>query len=178
MALFGDIAANTNVKNIGGHETVSATTLTVSASSITFSALLGNTDEIYTLEIDIKNGPLVNNVFFRPNGLTTNLRSQIQTWDGTADGFTVSTTVIEIGRMLANGTSSCNVVIHAKQNPGGSTRVRQVISQGGHDGDLGFVGHGEWRESATELTSIEITSDQPTGFAPGTTAILGRRRVA
>jgi hypothetical protein len=141
--------------------------LAAPATSLTFSGLDGDTDEVYFLKYKIIKGVAATILTtLRPNGITTNQATRGE-FNGTAVG-NINTTTLEIagnGSVATGGVETGHVWIDAKTGVRRTGRGEWVQSDGG---TLIFIDYGfHWDETATNITSIDVVCDQANGLAAG-----------
>jgi hypothetical protein len=153
--------------------------LSSAQTTVTFSGLDGNTDGIYYFDFKIKQAAAVaSTVVWRPNGLTTNLRSD--SWN-MGNFTTPDQTVLQLHKIT--DTIAQNFYLHvfgfinAKKNAGGQTQIlsytaEYLIIDGVTPGEGGGKCAGFWNETATNLTSIDVVISQTNGFGVGSTFSL------
>jgi len=147
-------------------------TLTEAATSVTISGLTGDTDEIYILRCKFKNSYAGDTTYYaRPNNdSATNYGYQDLSGGDTtvAAGRVTNATGRIISSVRAeNHYVYADMTIWAKS---GYLRTGKVVSANGIDGTtvdyielLGLV----WNNTADEITSLVILSDQTNGIGVG-----------
>lgn len=157
----------------GGITLVEHKTVTTNSTTVTFSGLDGNTDGIYRLVYKIKNASgATPNYFWHPTGVATNLHSR-KGYTNTTDGtFTSNThTDLILGFSNVNNTwLGGSIDIMARKNP---NSVASPLTYNGtafnYDGTVNwafFLG-GEWTETSTNLTSLDVISASANGIGNG-----------
>jgi hypothetical protein len=153
--------------------------LSSAQTTVTFSGLDGNTDGIYYFDFKIKQAAAAAaTVVWRPNGATTNLRSD--SWN-MGNFTTPDQTVLQLHKIT--DTIAQNLYLHvfgfinAKKNAGGQTQVlsytaEYLIIDATTPGEGGGKVAGFWNETSTNLTSIDVVISQTNGFAVGSTFSL------
>jgi hypothetical protein len=168
--VFGPRSAGTTATSSSGSgalELIQDQTLTVAGTSVTFSGLDGDTDEVYFLTFRaIKAVVATIAVTLRPNGITTNQVTRA-TVAGSGTG-TISTSTLQI---VANGgpttgdTDHGTVTLDAKTGALRTGRLNSLEAAG----SAVFIIDGaiSWNETATNITSLDVVCDQANGLAAG-----------
>lgn len=149
-------------------------TVTSNSTTVTFSTGIdGNTDGIYRLIWKIKNvSGATPNYFWHPTGVSTNLHSR-KGYTNTTDGtFTSNThTDLILGFASANNTwFSGSIDIYPRKS---AHSVGAPMTYSGTsfnwDGTVNwvFMIGGEWTETSTNLTSIDVTAASSNGIGDG-----------
>lgn len=165
----------TNVKTLAftddnGFLLVERKLVTVSSTTVTFSGLDGNTDEIYKFIFNFKNGAGSQAVYqFRPNALATN--QSVKQWDDSNGGASASDLRFAVAA-ATSGEVAGDAVFYAKCDPNGQTvrrkyHSRTAESQAGAGTNLLWQFAGTWNETSTNITSIDITSSVASGIGNG-----------
>lgn len=146
--------------------------IAVAVSTVTFSSLDGNTDEVYKLIGRIENNVTANTPIFRlrPNGLSTDQNAR-----NIING--VSSVIGQLQFIVGQGSNndySFEMIIHAKETVGAITMLRsffgksieypQAAAAVASIQDFGMV----WR-GAGNLISLDIHADISTEIQPGST---------
>ena len=162
----------------GGLALVERKLITAHATTVTFSGLDGNTDEVYRLIMRLLNkaGASVKYVM-NPNGETTNLSSNFA-YNGLA-GVNAATWQLSSNTaadLTDNNWANYSVDIWAKNDPNSIAAIRQ------YHGDLGVATttpaaargqfSGVWNETSSNLTSLDIVSSVANGIGNGSTLVL------
>lgn len=161
-----------NYSDIGtsGVVLVNDTVVTADTTSVTFSALTGNTDIIYMLSGRIKNPLGVTCRYdWRPNNTATNQIS----FRATTNYATLVLGTAEAGGMVSfvatiAAAANPNSIATARTYSGTTTETTTVPAASG-----GAIG-GVWNETATEITSIVVVASVAGGIGNGTTLALLR----
>lgn len=152
-------------------------TITANTTTVTFSGLDGNTDGTYLLT-----GKIINNsgaapfYAMRPNGATTNLKSNLAYNSGSGYSQANGTT----GRIFfsqANGTANTfQQIIHAKKNTHSIAQPAIAMGSftafdGSNQAIPAFTGW-VWDETSTNITSLDIVCESANGIGDGSELCL------
>jgi len=154
----------------GALQLIEDQTLSAPATTLTFSGLDGDDDEVYLLKYKIVKGVVATVLTtLRPNGATTNQASR-RTYGGTASG-NVNTTDIAIG---GNGSAATDDVevgecwIDAKTGTKRSFHGQwSQINGAGPTDLLWIISSSAWTDTAANITSLDVVSDQANGLGAG-----------
>lgn len=151
--------------------------LTANATTSTFSGLDGNTDGAYFLRAHIKNNAGADATYtMRPNGLTTNQGHVVLQTDGTNITTAIGST-LPIGVVQAAAFCDSYTEFNAKANPNSQAYARGGMSRSGGlftAIDYIILHHLRWNETSTNITSIDIVSNQTNGLGNGSELELYR----
>lgn len=135
-------------------------TVTSTQTTITFSGLDGNTDEVYLLHFRIIGAGSAATCALRPNGATTNL-TIARVYNGGSD--TGSAEWVMTSNVQTSDTAWGDITIFAKDNPNSVATKRTMVGQvgqttgGGSSAALIVNEAGIWNETSTNITSFDIT---------------------
>lgn len=163
----------------GGLSLVENKIITSAVTSVTFSGLNGNTDGVYKLLAQIKNG--ANALTFytvRPNGQTTNLSTIYHTDNGGGSSNNTDTVWYLCGAdALSWGEGEA--LLHAIQSSHSVSQNRTFQSMSGYSngGNLQILRTvGLWNESSTNITTIDVVATQTNGIGDG--SVIGLYKFA
>jgi len=161
----------------GGLILIEKKTITSASTSVTFSGLNGDTDEVYFMMGRIIVPATGSNpwITWQPNGITSN-QTSYRAFSTDIGGYAKdSRSDLHIVNIAVGTTVNFRMDIYAKKNPHSVSVEREY--QGsfwawyGSDNALGTFG-GRWNESSTNITSIVINSDVASKLGDGTTLAL------
>ena len=157
----------------GGLTLVQSQVLSGDVATITFSGLDGDTDRNYLLEFFLECSTAVSGIFVRPNGVTSNL-SDARFFAGGNDSSASEWELYHQGGSNAARITG-SMTIFAAKSIHGVARNRfsnfTIVQEIGGS-FLAIVGAGFWNESTTNMTSLVIFTNQPTGIKDGSFANL------
>lgn len=160
----------------GPWELIEQKTITSAVTSVTFSGLDGDADEIYLLIWQMKHpagGVGAADMTVRPNGLTTNQTGvRVPMSTGTVSAST--RTVMDLGR-VGQGDGEDGVgraVFMAIKSINSVARRRQMFSEsveylGSGPSTARWQASSTWNETSTNITSLEIVSSVASAIASG-----------
>lgn len=164
----------------GGMTLVEAKTITSNSTTVTFSGLTGNSDITYLLQ-----GKLINSsgtgfciLTLRPNGATTNQHASSLYWDSTTIAvISGSTSALTVGFFNVNNTwMTFEAKLYAKKNPNSVASPLQFDLDHWFtwDGTKTFhgIGGGEWTETSTEMTSLDVVASVSNCISSGSQLFL------
>ncbi len=168
---------NSKVVNGADFILVEKKLITSNVTTITFSGLNGDVDEVYKL-IGRFISSATTNYILRPNALTTNLFTTGFRGDGTTlTNFSDASNII-IAQRLAGGQveTQFEALFHAKKDPNSVATERPIQSTYNNiTATIGQIGAG-WLESTVNLTSIELRSTVASQIRDGSTIALYKLR--
>jgi len=147
---------------------------TANATSYTFSGLDGNTDGVYKMIAQIKNGTGATRFYtIRPNGATSNISSAYHV-AGNAVNSAAADTVWYLCGATASGWGQGEALIYAIQSSHSVSLPRSFQSMSGYtDGVMKVLNCvGLWNETSTNLTSLDVVADASNGIADGSVISL------
>lgn len=153
--------------------------ISTAVTSVTFSGLDGDTDEIYILSGRIKNGTASSCRYeIRPNGITTNQNTAIAEFTGSAINHLDIGALVMARETFGSGTVLFFNTIHARKAEGGNAleryvRVRSSFRSGAAT-VYGDIMAGIWDETATNITSLDIVATVASGIGAGSRIALFR----
>lgn len=151
---------------------VTASVAGAATSLLTVAGLAGNTARAFRVALRIKNANASDSVIrLRPNGVTTNLKSQaIWGAGGAPNGFTEATTWY-MGTMRASAELQADVNVWAVA---GTRRYFTCLSVSTTAAGVMFQSFsaGFWDETTSEITSFDVFSDTATALAVGSSIVV------
>ena len=155
--------------------------ITSDTTSVTFSGLDGDTDEVYKLFGRVLVFGTNSLLTLRPNGISSNKHSRIT--EGGAAGFGISGLVLCKGLNSEDQLMTFEHTIFAKKNPN-SVAIRRTMlgmymltNNGGNPvtptpGSVAAI----WNETATNITSLEVITTGVSDIRNGSTIALYKLR--
>ncbi len=162
-----------SVSGGSGLTLVEKKTITANSTTVTFSGLNGDTDEVYLLVGRIK-ASATGGLVLRPNGATTNLTSA-QNAVSAGSNFPGSTSTWRFLNPNSGDVYSFSATINASKVNNSVAMRRDFFSHaGGYNGSnaILFTAGGDWNETSTNITSLDIVSETATGIGDGSTLAL------
>lgn len=169
-----------NSKTVNGADfiLVEKKLITADVTSVTFTGLDGNTDEVYRLIARIHGTSSVNQIDLRPNGISTNQDSSV---------FADNAALVTRTALVLTEDFFTDVILQtfeatfwAKANPNSIATNRLLQSWGVNAAATGAPnmvhGVGLWDEDATNVTSLEIRSALANNIKNGSTIALYKLR--
>lgn len=152
-------------------------TITTGTTTVTFSSLDGDADEVYLLIGRIKNGTGSDSDYFlRPNGISTNQETTELAW------FPFSTVVGVNANLIllfleASNIGSYTMTFHAKRSSNSVAMSRLFTGQfTEHDvagvSAVGEMTAGFWNETSTNVTSLDIVATTASAIGDGSELLL------
>jgi hypothetical protein len=160
----------------GGLVLVEKKLITSNSTTVTFSSLDGDTDEVYRLVCRlINNSGGTTKYTLQPNGVTTNQSSAFR-YDTHDLPRTIAATLqlSDNSADVTNGTwLTITIDFWAKKNPNSVAAIRQFHAQIGvaPAASLAHVA-GVWNETATNVTSLVVAAANTNGIGNGSTMAL------
>lgn len=156
-------------------ELIESVDVATDVSSVTFSGLSGDDDEVYLIVARILNGESVaKSIYLEPNGVTQNQQSTRLRW-------TDSTTSVDGVNYLKLGSfgggsdvMQVDAIFFAKSGQNRTMRSNEV-RESGTDG-LGSIYSGVWFDTTTVVTSLEISSSSGSAIGAGSKLSLYKMR--
>lgn len=166
------------VSGFGGLQFVDKILVTSAQTSVTFSGLDGDADEVYLIQgrIIVPSGgtPWFT---WQPNSITTN-QTSVRFYANNGSSATDGRNDLGILQGVGGSTVSFYFTIWAKKNPNGQSAPRNYRGDwraryGSNTEAVGTMS-GEWNETSTNITSIDIVSDTASKIGNGSEFTLYR----
>ena len=112
------------------------------------------------------------NIALEPNNITTNQNSRTVHWDGSSvDSFNepfLFLGVVDVGA----GLTLIDAIFYARKDVGGTAMNRRLISSVSMLNGEGHQIGGDWAESTTNVTSLDVRATKVNGLGVGSTLAL------
>jgi len=183
---FGELGGSGGGGGVGtGWELIEVKDITVDTTSVTFSGLDGDTDGQYMLLYRIRKIPVTGSsrrVSIQPNGISTNQNSLGRFHDPSGNNATSSFTLLNIAA-FSSGALQQNVgvlILDAKTGSQGRLYTADVATYFSTnvvtiDGQRRDHYAGVWRDSVTNITSLDFVSDFANGLGAGSQFCLYKK---
>jgi len=155
-----------------GWELIADIPIIVDSTTVTISGLDGDKDEVYLLTFRGKNNSSLGvGIYLYPNGITTNMSTQLIHVDGTGIGASLESTPLIGGASAGLQYFSC-VVIYAKTG-----KQRRWVTHYVYQTTIMMIlASSLWNETVTNITFLDLESENPSGIGKGSHILLFKKK--